>query len=98
MDRATAIKRIKAVEPLLRKSGTRSLYLFGSTARNKARKTSDVDVCITYDPKSKFSLIELSGIKIILTRALKVKADVVTKDALRPEVRGTFNKDAVKVF
>ena len=46
MNRDDAIARIKSAEPAIRALGAQAVYLFGSTARNEASKTSDVDIFI----------------------------------------------------
>ncbi len=46
MRRDEVIARLKEVEPAIRARGARSLYLFGSHARDEARAESDVDVFI----------------------------------------------------
>ena len=49
-----------------------ALYLFGSTARDGATFSSDLDLFIDYDLGGRFSLVELVGIKQLLERRLGV--------------------------
>jgi hypothetical protein len=43
MNKSIALRRLRRLEPELRRMGATSLYLFGSTADNTARPTSDID-------------------------------------------------------
>jgi predicted nucleotidyltransferase len=75
-----------------------SLYLFGSAARDEARRGSDLDVFVDYDPNKKFSLVDLVGIKLLLQDALGVEVDVTTRDSLHPMLRKDIEQSAVRVF
>lgn len=44
MNRDDAIAKLKGAESAIRAMGATALYLFGSTARNEAKPTSDVDI------------------------------------------------------
>lgn len=46
--------------------GATALYLNGSTARNEATNTSDLDPFVDYDPTSRFDAFDLVGIKLML--------------------------------
>jgi uncharacterized protein len=98
MKKATAIAKLRTHARALRRMGATSLYLFGSTARNAARKGSDVDVFIDYDPKSDFSLIELIGIKLYLEDELQTPVDVTTREGLHRLIRKTVEETAVRIY
>ena len=51
MKRAEALKKLRSYAGALRARGATSLYLFGSTAKNKAGAKSDLDLFIDYDPR-----------------------------------------------
>jgi predicted nucleotidyltransferase len=44
MNRGTALAKLRRHAPELRAEGIVALYLCGSTARNEARKASDIDL------------------------------------------------------
>jgi len=69
----TEIKR-KTV-PILKKNGVVKAGIFGSYAKGKARKGSDVDILV--DIKDDISLIGFIGIKLELEKALGKKVDLV---------------------
>jgi predicted nucleotidyltransferase len=61
-----------------------SLYLFGSTARNKARAGSDLDLFLDYDPHGRFSVLDLVAAKRLLEKGLGVEVDLTTRNGLHP--------------
>src|SRR5256885_2131823 len=63
MNRSEAINKLKSCAEAIKERGATSLYLFGSAARDEARADSDLDLFIDYDPRKKFSLVDLVGIK-----------------------------------
>jgi len=50
MNRAEALRKLRTFAGALRARGATSLYLFGSTAKNKAGVKGDLDLFIDYDP------------------------------------------------
>ena len=62
MRRAEIIARIRTHAAAIRGEGATSLYLFGSAARDEMGPASDIDVVVDYDPESRFSLLNMSGI------------------------------------
>lgn len=59
------------------------LGVFGSYVRNEQRKRSDLDVLIEFSETP--SLIDLVELQYYLSKLLRVKVDLVMKDALRPD-------------
>ena len=98
MTRIEAVGKLRSHADALRGLGATSLYLFGSAARDEARPGSDLDVFIDYDPGSRFSLIDLVGIKQYLEEALAVEVDVTTRDSLHPMLKADIERSAVRVF
>lgn len=70
MNKREAITKLRRHADAVKALGATSLYLFGSVARDEARTRSDLDLFIEYDPESKFSLLELVGIKLLLEEKL----------------------------
>jgi len=88
------LDQVDAVKAL----GATSLYLFGSTARDDAGPASDIDLFVDYDEASRFSLIELVGIKQLLEQRLGVPVDVTTRDSLDPLLRDRIEASAERIF
>jgi predicted nucleotidyltransferase len=97
MDREAAVTKLRRHARELRAEGVRTLYLFGSTARNQARATSDVDLFFDYDDP-RFSLVELVRVKDRISAILGVDADVMTRDSLHPMLRERIEASAIRVF
>lgn len=98
MNKNVAIARLQYCAAAIKARGATSLYLFGSAARDEAKAGSDLDVFIDYDPKKKFSLVDLVGIKLLLEDELGIKIDVTTRDSLHPMLRKDIERSAVRVF
>ena len=98
MKRTEALKRLRAFESALRERGATSLYLFGSTARNQATNTSDLDLFLDYDPRGKFNAFDLVATKRMLQEGLGVAVDVTTRNGLHPLIRKKIEAEATRVF
>jgi len=94
MNRNEAIAALKHQAGAIKALGATSLYLFGSTVRDQADAASDLDLFIDYDPDSRFSLIELVGIKQFLERRLGVLVDLTTRDSLDPLLKNRIEASA----
>ena len=72
----------------------KDIGIFGSYAREKETSSSDVDILIDlYEPIG-WDLVEL---KEFLENALGIKVDLVTMNALRPELKDTVLKEVIFV-
>jgi len=98
MMRTETIARLKSKADALRARGATALYLFGSTARDEARSSSDIDIFIDYDRARKFSLLDLASLKNFLEDELTAKVDITTRDSLHPRLRDGIEKSAIRVF
>lgn len=98
VNKTTTIAQIQASEGAVRALGATSLYVYGSTARDEAGAKSDVDIFVEYDPTTRFSLLDLAGIKVLLEEKLGVEVDVTTRDSLHPLLRRRIEQSAIRVF
>jgi uncharacterized protein len=98
MNRAEALKKLRSFADALRARGATSLYLFGSTARDKARANSDLDLFIDYDPRGKFNAFDLVASKRLLEEGLGVDVDLTTRKGLHPLIRKRVEAEAKRVF
>lgn len=98
MNRIDAVRKLRQHADAVKGMGATALYLFGSTARDEALASSDLDLFIDYDPAARFSLIDLVGIKQFLEENLSVAVDVTTRSSLHPMLRDDIEQSAVRVF
>lgn len=98
MKRNEAIEKLRRQADAIRALGATSLYLFGSVARDEAGPESDLDLFIDYDPAKKFSLVDLSGLKIYLEEEFSTNVDVTTRNSLHPRLKDKIEASAIRVF
>ena len=75
--------------------GVTKLALFGSTARNTATETSDIDILISFDCASTSK--RYFGTLFYLEDLLQRPIDLVTEKALRPELRPHIEAELIYV-
>lgn len=96
------MKRERALELLARSKpelqarfGVTRLALFGSTARDTATSTSDVDILVAFDGPATSK--RYFGVQFCLEDLLGCSVDLVTEKALRPELRPCIERERVNV-
>jgi len=67
--------------------------IFGSYARGEQNKYSDVDILVRFYEGA--TLFDLVGLSDLLEDKLKIKVDVVSERALRPELKDQILKEVV---
>ncbi len=98
MKREIALLELNRRADALKAMGATSLYLFGSTVRDEASDGSDIDLFIDYDRESRFSLLDLVGIKLFLEDELQLPIDVTTRHSLHPVLSESIQQAAARVF
>ena len=98
MTKAEALRKLRNQAGPLKALGATSLYLFGSTARNKATAKSDVDIFIDYDPRGRFNALDRVAAKRLLEESLHVEVDLTTRKGLHPLIRKQIEAEATWVF
>ena len=102
-----SIEEIAArVAPIAEAYGLRSIYVFGSYARNEATEHSDIDLLIDTTCTNLRSLHSLGQLYCDLEAALHKKIDLITlssleqSPALSSEIlfRENVNKEKVKLY
>ena len=69
--------------------------VFGSYSREEQTKTSDVDILVRFLDGA--TLFDLVGLGEFIEEKLKVKADIVSERAIRPELREQILKEVIEL-
>lgn len=80
----------------LSRLGTRHLAIFGSTARDEATSTSDIDILVDFDAKK--GLFVFADLKFYLEDILNCEVDLVSTRALHPALKKRILSEAKQVF
>ncbi|HLD30820.1 MAG TPA: nucleotidyltransferase family protein [Patescibacteria group bacterium] len=73
----------------------KKIGIFGSVARGVEKRKSDIDILVEFgEPIGIFKFIELEN---NLTKLLKRKVDLVSKDALKPILKSAILKEVIYV-
>lgn len=89
----TIIKNSK--EELREKFKVKEIGIFGSVVRKENKKKSDIDVLVDFEERA--DLFDLIGLGFYLERKLGQKVDVVSKRALRKEIKKTVLRELVNL-
>ncbi len=93
-NRDDVVKVLKSKRAAYKKYGVKSLALFGSAARNRLRKRSDVDILVQ---STKPTWANYIGLKFYLEDLLGREVDLVTPKGLKPAIRPSVEKDLLYV-
>jgi uncharacterized protein len=75
--------------------GIKSLFLFGSVARNEATQESDLDFIVNFDGTITFD--RYMDFKIFLEDLFGKKIDLAIEDTLKPQIRQKILEEAIDV-
>jgi hypothetical protein len=94
MNRAQIIQRLSEHKEELDAFGVRSLSLFGSVVRGEERPDSDIDILVEFERVS--GLFEFVRLKNYLEKTLGQPVDLVTPDALKPQLREKILRESIQ--
>ena len=80
---------------LIERFGVNSLALFGSTARDQAKDSSDIDILVQFDGPADWR--RYFGLQFYIEDLLGRRVDLVTSKALRQELRPYVEAEAIDV-
>ena len=80
---------------LARRFGVTELALFGSIVRDQASLESDVDILVSFQGNADWR--RYFGVQFYLEDLLGRPVDLVTEKALRPELRPSVEREALRV-
>jgi len=90
-----ALHLIQGNLPELQRFGVKTLAVFGSTARQEATPSSDMDILVTFNAPPTFD--QYIEVKLFLEDLLGCRVDLVMQDGLRPLLRAEVEKEAIYV-
>lgn len=96
MKRAEVLTILETHQEMLKTLGVKTLYLFGSVARDEARPDSDVDFLVEFAIEA--TLFDLFRVQHYLEDILGCKVDLGTKSALRQHLREPVLQEAIRAF
>lgn len=82
----------------LERFGIARMSLFGSVVRNAARRESDVDLLVEFNPGKPEGMLEFVQLKHLLEGILQRPVDLVTPANLKPRIRDRILAEAVRVL
>ncbi len=96
MDKERVLALLNSHRDRLDEFAVKALFLFGSVARGEATPESDVDLLVEFDrPVGLFTLLKLQS---YLEELLGCSVDLGTPNSLRPHLRETVLKEAIRAF
>jgi hypothetical protein len=96
MQKQHAIELLSRCKPELETLfGVTRLALFGSTARDTAASSSDVDILVAFDGPATSK--RYFGVQFYLEDLLGCPVDLVTEKALRPQLRPYIDQERIYV-
>ena len=93
--RDEVLAKADLIRSLARAHGATSISLFGSAARGEDRPGSDLDFMVELEDGR--SLLDLIGLAQDLEAVFGRKVDVGTRSSLKPGVRSSAERDAIRI-
>jgi predicted nucleotidyltransferase len=97
LNRVESIEDVRSVvAPILRKHGIGRAGVFGSFARGKVGKDSDVDLLV--EIKDDLSLLDVIGIQQEIEEAVGRKVDLVEYETVKPLIKKKVLREEVSIL
>lgn len=91
--RDDVLRQLAAHQTEITSFGVKTLFLFGSVARDEARPGSDIDLLVEFDPP--VGLFTVVRFRMYLEEILEHRVDLVLHDAVKPQIRERISKDLI---
>ena len=95
MELQEALAILRAHRPEIATYGAQSIALFGSVVRGEAGPDSDVDILVDFAPGEVVGFFRFRRLRRYLEGILGREVDLVTRAALKPQLRERILKEAV---
>ncbi|MDY6786062.1 MAG: nucleotidyltransferase family protein [Cyanobacteriota bacterium] len=96
MDKQQILKSLGDRKEQLHDFAVKTLWLFGSVARDEAHAESDVDLLVEFEKP--VGLLTFIRLKQYLEESLSCSVDLGTPNSLRPDLKETVLKEAIRAF
>jgi predicted nucleotidyltransferase len=94
MTRDDLIEQLAASRAQWAMFGVSAIFVFGSAARNEAREQSDVDLLVDFERP--VGLFEFLHLRRVLSDLVGHPVDLVTRAALKPQLRDRILAEAIR--
>ncbi len=88
------LEALASQRPLFERFGVSSVALFGSLARGEATEDSDIDLLVEFSKP--IGLLQFVALKRALGEVLGRPVDLVTRNALKPQLRDQILREAIR--
>lgn len=96
MKRDQVLKILSEHREELNRHGVKSIALFGSVARGEDSTKSDVDILVEFEPEMQIGLFAFARLRRRLCELFGMEVDLVTPDAIRPEMKEEILREVVR--
>lgn len=95
VNKSEVIKKLALFQDELKKLSVKDRYLFGSYAREETGEQSDLDILVEFEAGAQIGLFEFARLRRRFCEFLGREVDLVTPDAIRPEMKDQILGEAV---
>ena len=95
MSKDKVVRLIRSHKKEIDSFNVKSLALFGSAARDESHALSDIDILVEFRGKATFD--QYMKLKFFLEDTLGCSVDIVTRKALKPRIRDSVEREALRV-
>ena len=95
MIKQKVLNLLKEHQDKIKEFKVQKMFLFGSVARDEATISSDIDILIKFTIAPTYDMY--MDLKFFLEDLLGRNVDLVTEDALRPEIKQYVERDLIRV-
>jgi uncharacterized protein len=89
-------RQLELLKPVLeQKFQVETIGIFGSYLQSCQNEKSDLDILVTFYEPNDIDLVDFITLKQFLSRKLKVKVDLVEKDALKTRIKDRILHETV---
>jgi predicted nucleotidyltransferase len=94
--RGQVLELLKRNQDKIKGFKVQKMSLFGSVARDEETTLSDIDILVKFEVSGTYDMY--MDVKFFLEELLGRNVDLITEEALRPEVKHHVEKDLIPVL